>query len=333
MTAVLPVDLIPTQIPLLEEGLLPDVDASWVRLPRTSIVTSAFEASATPFLAAISVEHANWDNLIDLSMPCSLFATSYVTLTVTTTADSVTGSAVMELSILGHLLAPRLVPADMLGLVRRLLRHPGLCAPVPSRLRVIEEMAVGFDVAEEAEAWTQLPPPPRSVARDAIHAGSDQHAGLRAVDNLRRWLNLTVAGIAHLADLSESTIYWWAEHPASVPRPAKIDRLLGLEALIAGLVEELGMAAAARWFRRGNPGPLTRLREDPSSFVDVEEAVYGFLMERARARLNAASPQRVVTEQQYDRDVERLAAEEQEVSDPIATHIVDPSELEPDERA
>src|SRR6266516_5072129 len=116
-----------------------------------------------------------------------------------------------------------------------------------------------------------------STARDAIGAGRELHAGLRAIDDLRRWLSLSVADIARISGLSESTVYWWAEHPTSTPRPAKINRLLGLQALVWGLTDELGEAMARQWFRAGRPSPLARLRRDPAALPAVEEKGYRLL--------------------------------------------------------
>jgi len=116
-----------------------------------------------------------------------------------------------------------------------------------------------------------------------------EHAGLRAVEDLRRWLTLTIADIARIAWLSESTIYWWMQHPISTVRPAKVDRLLGIHALASGLVDELGEDGTRRWFRFGNPSPLHRLRHDPAGLAAVEDAGYRLLLDRASARRAEAS--------------------------------------------
>jgi len=168
---------------------------------------------------------------------------------------------------------------------------------------------------------------------DAIGAGRKLHAGLRAVDDLRQWLTLTIADVARLADLSESTIYWWAEHPTSIPRPAKVDRLLALQAVAGGLVDELGEVGTRRWFRSGNPSPLDRLRNDPAVLPVVEEAAYDLLLQRANARLAAAGPARAVTDEEYQHDLDRLAAEEHDFDDPLTTQPYDPRDLEPEDRA
>ena len=172
-------------------------------------------------------------------------------------------------------------------------------------------------------------PTPRT--RDAIGAGRDRHAGLRAIDDLRRWLSLNVADIARIADLSESTVYWWAEHPTSIPRPAKIDRLLGLQALAWGLVEDLGEAMTRQWFRVGHPSPLDRLRRDPGALPVVEEQGYKLLQRLANKRLADAGPGRPVTDDDDRRDLARLAEQERDVKEPLVVEELDPRRLEPED--
>lgn len=112
--------------------------------------------------------------------------------------------------------------------------------------------------------------------------GPRTHPGLRAVADLQRWLTLTIAEIAKLTGVAESTVYWWKHHPTSVVRPAKVDRLLGLHALAGGLVDGLGEDGARRWFRSGAPTPLSQLRDDPAALPVVEQAGYRLLLERAQ---------------------------------------------------
>jgi hypothetical protein len=125
---------------------------------------------------------------------------------------------------------------------------------------------------------------PMSTPPVELLDGPRQHAGLRAVDDLRRWLTLTIVDIARIAWLSESTIYWWRQHPTSVVRPSKVDRLLALHALVGGMVAEFGEDDTRRWFRFGNPSPLDQLRNDPAGLAAVEDVGYGILLDRARAR-------------------------------------------------
>jgi hypothetical protein len=172
---------------------------------------------------------------------------------------------------------------------------------------------------------------PTQTRRDAIVAGRDLHAGLRAVDDLRRWLSLSVAEVARIAGLSESTVYWWAEHPTSTPRPAKIDRLLGLQALAWGLVEDLGEPMTRRWFRAGRPSPLDLLRRDPEALPVVEEQGYRLLQRLANKRLADAGPGRLVTDDDDQRDVARLADQERELTERLAARELDPRRLEPED--
>jgi hypothetical protein len=188
---------------------------------------------------------------------------------------------------------------------------------------------VGFEVArpQRDKAETREIP----AARSGIGAGRTLHPGLRAVDDLRRWLTLTIADIAQITGLSESTIYWWADHPTSIPRPAKLHRLLGLQALVGGLLDDLGQTITDRWFRSGQPSRLDRLRSDPEALQAVETEGYDLLMRRARKRLAAAGPGRPVTDDDDRRDLARLAQQEREYQEPLKVEALDPDRLEPND--
>jgi hypothetical protein len=188
---------------------------------------------------------------------------------------------------------------------------------------------VGFEVArpQRDKAETREIP----AARSGIGAGRTFHPGLRAVDDLRRWLTLTIADIAQITGLSESTIYWWAEHPTSIPRPAKIDRLLGLHALVGAMIDDLGQTITTQWFRSGQPSRLDRLRSDRQTLAAVEKDGYGLLMRRARKRLATAGPGRPVTDDDDRRDLARLAQQERELQEPLKVEALDPDRLEPND--
>jgi hypothetical protein len=205
--------------------------------------------------------------------------------------------------------------------VRIMFEEPEPRDLVPSfRFKVVPQLS------EEAEPSEATP-----TIRDAIGAGRDLHAGLRAVDDLRRWLSLNVADIARIAGLSESTVYWWAEHPTSVPRPAKIDRLLGLQALAWGLVEDLGQVRARQWFRTGRPSRLDRLRRDPGALPAIEEDGYRLLQQLANKRLADAGPGRPMTDDDDGRDLARLAEQERDLKEPLVVEELDPRRLEPED--
>jgi hypothetical protein len=189
---------------------------------------------------------------------------------------------------------------------------------------------VGFDVGQRREDTAKTPEVP-AAARSGIGAGRTLHPGLRAVDDLRRWLTLTIADVARITGLSESTIYWWAEHPTSIPRPAKIDRLLGLQALVGGMVDDLGQTITDRWFRSGQQSRLERLRGDPEALAPIESEGYDLLMHRARKRLAATGPGRPVTDDDDRRDLARLAQQEREFQEPLKVEALDPNRLEPDD--
>jgi hypothetical protein len=234
---------------------------------------------------------------------------------------------------------------DWAAMIRRLLQHhlPELrWLRSRTSVRVAFEEPVPRDVAPTFrfnEVVRQHKQPlgqvegsgPTHTTRDAVGAGRELHAGLRAVDDLRRWLSLSVAEVARIAGLSESTIYWWAEHPTSTPRPAKIDRLLGLQALAWGLVEELGEPMTRQWFRAGRPSPLDRLRRDPGALPVVEEQGYKLLQRLANKRLADAEPGRPVTDDDDQRDVARLAQQEREFTKRLVARELDPHRLEPED--
>jgi hypothetical protein len=233
--------------------------------------------------------------------------------------------------------------ADWAAMIRRLLRHhlPELRSLwSQTSVRVMFEEPVPRDlvpllrlnVAQHAQPLEKgAASEPTPMTRDAIGAGRDLHAGLRAVDDLRRWLSLTVADIVRIAGISESTIYWWAEHPTSIPRPAKIDRLLGLQALVWGLVEDLGEATTRQWFRAGHPSPLDRLRRDPRALPAIEAAGYKLLQRLASRRLAEAGPGRPVTDDDDRRDLGRLAKQEHDLEEPLAVEELDSHRLEPED--
>jgi hypothetical protein len=189
--------------------------------------------------------------------------------------------------------------------------------------------ALSSNVVQQHEQQSQERRTAAPTTRDAIKAGRDLHAGLRAVDDLRRWLSLTIAEVARIAGLSESTVYWWAEHPTSLPRPVKIDRLLGLQALAWGLVEDLGEAMTRQWFRAGRPSPLDRLRRDPEALRIVEEEGYKLLQRLASRRLADAGRGQPVTDDDDQRDLARLAEQERDLKEPLTVEKLDPRRLEP----
>jgi hypothetical protein len=189
---------------------------------------------------------------------------------------------------------------------------------------------VGFDVGQHQGHTAETPEVP-AAARSGVGTGRALHPGLRAVDDLRRWLTLTIADVARITGVSESAIYWWAEHPTSIPRPAKIDRLLGLQALVGGMIDDLGPTITDRWFRSGQQSRLERLRSDPKALAAIENEGYDLLMHRARKRLAAAGPGRPVTDDDDRRDLVRLAQQERKFQEPLKVEALDPNRLEPDD--
>jgi hypothetical protein len=123
----------------------------------------------------------------------------------------------------------------------------------------------------------------------------------------------------------------WADHLTSIPRPAKIHRLLGLQALVGGMIDDLGQTITNRWFRSGHPSQLDRLRSDSKALAAVEKEGYDLLRRRARRRLAAAGPGRPVTDDDDRRDLARLAEQEREFQEPLKVEALDPNQFEPNE--
>jgi hypothetical protein len=310
---------LPTELPEADEQDLTPTDASWSWLGWQAADDSIWEVSGTP-------------------LPLEFHAGSLVRKAVTDVCDvwfvfdvasspTVTGAA--GEGIVGGYLAQ-----DLASTLRRLFgtrlrkQQRRLCQRTSTR---IDELVPILGFREHREQTVQAPEPSAS-ARDAIEAGRELHAGLRAIDDLRRWLSVSVTEVARITGLSESTIYWWAAHPTSIPRPAKVDQLLGLQALVWGLVDDLGEAGTRTWFRAGRPSPLDRLRGDPGTLPIVEEEGYKLLMRRANERLAAAGPGKPVTDDDDQRDLARLAEQERHLKEPLTVEALDPSRLEPDDR-
>jgi hypothetical protein len=223
---------------------------------------------------------------------------------------------------------------DWAVMVPRLLEHHQperrwLCQQTSTTTRELVS-TVGYNVGERQGQTADAPEVP-AAPRGGVAAGRALHPGLRAVDDLRRWLTLTIADVARITGISESTIYWWAEHPTSIPRPAKIDRLLGLQALVGGMIDDLGQTITDRWFRSGQQSRLERLRSDPKALAPIETEGYDLLMHRARRRLAAAGPGRPVTDDDDRRDLARLAEQERDFQEPLKVEALDPNRLEPDD--
>jgi hypothetical protein len=190
----------------------------------------------------------------------------------------------------------------------------------------IPQISVGPNLVHWA--WPRETEHP-TTPQDSVRAGRDLHPGLRAVDDLRQWLTLSISDVANISGISESAIYWWAEHPTSIPRAAKIQPLLALRALVWTFVEQLSEAEARNWFRSGDPSPLDRLKEDPKALEAVEKEGYRLLLKRADANLAGTTSDASSELDQEQQQLERLAAEEREFEDPLVAEEFDPSS-EPD---
>jgi hypothetical protein len=314
----------PTGTPSLKAVEPTHTDAEWPSwYGRRIAVDSAFQMQGTPLFLPL-LRPGSFTPRIQASVVANLTVVIVVgqgTLGATATAaEDVRAAASLQddwAVIVPRLLEHRLPECRWLG--QRTSTTIGEWVPT-----------VGFEVARR-QGDTAETPEDRTAVRSGIGAGRALHPGLRAVDDLRRWLTLTIADIARITGVSESTIYWWAEHPTSIPRPAKIDRLLGLQALVGGMVDDLGQTITDRWFRSGQQSRLERLRGDPEALAPIESEGYDLLMHRASKRLAAAGPGRPMTDDDDRRDLARLAQQEREFQEPLKVEALDPNRLEPDD--
>jgi hypothetical protein len=314
----------PTGTPSLKAVEPTHTDAEWPSwYGRRIAVDSAFQMQGTPLFLPL-LRPGSFTPRIQASVVANLTVVIVVgqgTLGATATAaEDVRAAASLQddwAVIVPRLLEHRLPECRWLG--QRTSTTIGEWVPT-----------VGFEVARR-QGDTAETPEDRTAVRSGIGAGRALHPGLRAVDDLRRWLTLTIADIARITGVSESTIYWWAEHPTSIPRPAKIDRLLGLQALVGGMIDDLGQTITDRWFRSGQQSRLERLRSDPQALPAIEQEGYDLLMHRARKRLAAAGPARPVTDDDDHRDLVRLAEQEREFQEPLKVEALDPDRFEPNE--
>jgi transcriptional regulator with XRE-family HTH domain len=314
----------PTGISSLKAVEPTHTDAEWPTWHgRRIAVDSTFQAQGTP-LYLPPLHSGSFAPRIQASAVANLTMVIVVGQELlgatATAAEEVTAAASVQND--WAVIVPRL-------LEHHLPEHRWLCQRTS---RTIGEWVptVGFEVARPQGGRAETHEVP-AAARSGIGAGRALHPGLRAVDDLRRWLTLTIADLARITGVSESTIYWWAEHPTSIPRPAKIDRLLGLQALVGAMIDDLGQTITDRWFRSGQPSRLDRLRNDPEALAAIEKEGYDLLMHRARKRLAAAGPARPVTDDDDRRDLARLAEQEREYQEPLKVEAFDPDRLEPDD--
>ncbi len=102
---------------------------------------------------------------------------------------------------------------------------------------------------------------PAEQPRGAVHASDN--AAVRAVDDLRQWLGLTVEDVARLAGVSRSAILYWKREHAR-PRPSAARNLFRIHALVRALRDavapEQPMAVLVRSVD-GGPSPYDLLVE------------------------------------------------------------------------
>ncbi|SNT45713.1 hypothetical protein SAMN05216276_104541 [Streptosporangium subroseum] len=147
------------------------------------------------------------------------------------------------------------------------------------------------------------------------------HIGVRAMDELRDWLTLSVEEVSQIADLGASTYYYWQNNPNSTPRSSKIDPLLRLHALIAVLVTEIGDLRTRDWLQYGQPSRKERLLAGgPGVLESLEEEGYQIIEDSAAALL-ARAPKVVPTAAQYAEELELINDAERSAYDELRPGI------------
>lgn len=87
------------------------------------------------------------------------------------------------------------------------------------------------------------------------------HEGLRAFEEVKRWLDLSDEQTAEVTGLGRTTKYSW-ERDQIVPRPSTIRVLLSLREALSGFVRAKGEPELRRWLHRAGPTgstPINRL--------------------------------------------------------------------------
>ena len=136
----------------------------------------------------------------------------------------------------------------------------------------------------------------RMISAPAAPEGASviAHAGLDAWESLAKFFHLANADVARIVGVSEQTYYAWLRKPAAVPRPATLQRLLRLRAIVGSLMAQLGSEGAFEWFASGSPSRLVLMGrgEEPSNAVLAEASKE--LRAAAVRRLDAGTPSRVL---------------------------------------
>lgn len=165
-----------------------------------------------------------------------------------------------------------------------------------------------------------------------IDAGRDKHVGLQAVADLRDWLGLRVDDIAAMSGISPSTVYYWADHPESVPRAAKVAPLMRLRGVVGAVFGALGESDANRWLLAGTSPRLEHLRDQPAALDALEDEVYERLLSRAHEQLHAVGPPRENVEDAARKSADLSMADAAGV-DPIRAAMLDPERVKAGDEA
>jgi hypothetical protein len=80
----------------------------------------------------------------------------------------------------------------------------------------------------------------------------------QSLDDLRRWLGVSLAEAADATGISRGTVYAWRDRD-STPRATTTRSVLGVHALVETAVKAVGEEEARRWFHAGTPSPAETL--------------------------------------------------------------------------
>jgi hypothetical protein len=111
---------------------------------------------------------------------------------------------------------------------------------------------VGFDPVPALGTTTIAPQV--ALAPDAHKSTADDSDELGAVEDLRRWLDITYEQVAAATSIGLRTVHHW-KHAGAKPRPRTVRTLWRLHSLVYSIGRVLGPEDALRWFRLGDPSP------------------------------------------------------------------------------
>lgn len=113
-----------------------------------------------------------------------------------------------------------------------------------------------------------------------------QHAGLAAIEWLRRFLHISLDRCFRIAHVSPATYYSWRSKPDTVVRPNTVEALLRVTASIRLLESAVGASTARQILIAGSPNLLDQLSEGSEEFEGALRAIF----ERAQPSVERLPP-------------------------------------------